>query len=129
MAALTGPPHRYALVNARTGAVLASRLGVARSTWRRLRGILGRRSLQPGDGTRFLTAPWRENPRLPFDLLLLDRDSRVLHAVHSLPAFCLQEATREVHSVVELPPGTLARLDARVGDLLEMVAQADAQPA
>ncbi len=78
---------------------------------------------ETGEGTRFLTstAPERGPLYTPaaVDLLLLECEGTVLTAVHSLPR---REGARvpEIHSVVELPAGTLARLETRVGDVVEM---------
>jgi uncharacterized membrane protein (UPF0127 family) len=123
---------QYVLVNTRTGAPVAERLGVARAAGRRLLGLLGRRWLDRGEGTRFLIgigAAGRRAPHgLPVDVLFLDRQGLVLHAVHSLSPFESEREHSGVHSVVELPAGTLARLDTRPGDMLEMFRCVDAEP-
>src|SRR5438132_12776359 len=106
-------PGEYRLVNTQTGESLAERLIVGKAAWRRLFSLLGRRWLQPGEGNRFLAslsphAPVGGADRLPVDMLFLDREGVVLHAVHSLPPFALRRGTAgRVHSIVELPAGTL----------------------
>ncbi len=116
-------PDDYLLINTRTGARLTKRANVVRATWRHLMALLGERRLEEGEGTRFMaTTPVEPGPligRAPVDVLFLDRDGVVLHAIHSLPR---REGAREpeVHSVVELPAGSLARLDTSAGDVVEM---------
>lgn len=122
----TAPPEsaRYVLVNTRTGSPVTARLDVVRAAGRRLLGLLGRRSLRGGEGVRYLV-DGRDGDRLPpgwrrrsaVDLAFLDRDGVVVHALHSLAA---SQAGGEVHSVIELPAGTLGRLETRAGDLLAM---------
>lgn len=115
---------RYVMVNARTGAPVAARLEVLRSTGRRLLRLLGQRPLRSGEGVRYLVnaggdgglpPTWRR--RAAVDIAFLDRDGIVVHALQSLAT---TEAGREVHSVIELPAGTLARLETRAGDVLAM---------
>lgn len=110
----------YVLANARTGGTLAARLRVVRSRWRKVFALLGRGWIDPGTGTRYFSAdPPRRPRRVPVDVLFLDRDGMVLQAIHSLPSF---EAMRSegVHSIVELPAGTLMALDTAPGDHVDM---------
>ena len=110
----------YVLANARTGGTLAMRLRVVRAHWRRLFALLGRRWIDPGTGTRYFRAdPPRRPRRVPVDVLFLDRDGMVLQAVHSLPSFEVMRS-EGVHSIVELPAGTLMDLDTGPGDHVEM---------
>ncbi|MFA7296003.1 MAG: DUF192 domain-containing protein [Dehalococcoidia bacterium] len=115
------PTNEYVLANARTGGRLAVRLQVARAGWRGLFRILGRRWLDRGEGRRYLSeAAPRRPDRLPVDVLFVDRDGIVLYALAALPSF---QAMRSegVHSVVELPAGTIAASGTAPGDRLEML--------
>ena len=117
MTAQTAP--EYVLINARTGAALASRLDVVRSSWRRAISLVGRRWLDRGEGIRFLSGPGVFAHRLPVDMLFLDRNGMILHAVNSLTPFEVLRS-QGVHSIVELPAGTLTAYDTHVGDVVEM---------
>ena len=110
---------KYVVVNARTSAPIAARLEVLRATGRRLFRLLGQRTLRGGEGIRYLLDgdPLHvQLRRAAVDVAFLDRDGTVLHALHSLPSF----QPGEVHSVIELPAGTLDRLETRPGDVLAM---------
>lgn len=115
------PPTEYVLANARTGSRLAVRLRVARAGWRGLFRLLGRRWLDQGEGRRYLSeAAPRRPDRLPVDVLFVDRDGVVLYALSALPS---HQAMRSagVHSVVELPAGTITASGTAPGDRLEML--------
>lgn len=118
---LATPALEYVLANARTGNHLADRLQVARAGWRGMFRLLGRRWLDRGEGRRYLSEEAPRRPaRLPVDVLFVDRDGVVLYALAALPSF---EAMRSdgVHSVVELPAGTIAATGTEPGDRLEML--------
>jgi uncharacterized membrane protein (UPF0127 family) len=112
---------RYVLVNARTGAPVTARLDIVRTPGRRLFGLLGRRWLRGGEGVRYLLdgdAARTQPPRLAVDVAFLACDGTVVQALHSVPSIELARLGGEVHSVIELPAGTLGRLETRAGDVL-----------
>lgn len=121
MTTFATPTNEYVLANVRTGSRLAVRLQVARAGWRGLFRSLGRRWLDRGEGRRYFSesAPCRPD-RLPVDVLFVDRDGVVLYALAALPSF---QAMRSegVHSVVELPAGTITASGTAPGDRLEML--------
>ncbi|MED5370979.1 MAG: DUF192 domain-containing protein [Myxococcota bacterium] len=100
--------------NLQTGAVLATSALHATGFFERMRGLLGRAPLQPGQG--MVIEPcnsvhtWFMGYAL--DLLFLDRDRRVLRVIPALPPWRMSPIVRGAHSVIELPAdaslGTLA---------------------
>lgn len=119
---------RYVLVNARTGAPVSARLEILRTTGLRLLHLLGRRSLRGGEGVRYLmegAGDATQRPRAAVDVAFLDREGTVVHALHSLPT-SRHLPDRKVHSVIELPAGTLGRLETRAGDVLAVYRTEDA---
>jgi hypothetical protein len=118
---LATPTIEYVLANVRTGNRLAVRLQVVRAGWRGLFRVLGRRWIDRGEGRRYLSEQAPRRPaRLPVDVLFVDRDGVVLYALAALPSF---QAMRSegVHSVVELPAGTITASGTEPGDRLEML--------
>ncbi|HVU78422.1 MAG TPA: DUF192 domain-containing protein [Gaiellaceae bacterium] len=101
------------------GAVLCERCAVARSPWARMRGLLGRRSLEPGEGMLFPRTGsihmWFM--RFPIDAVFCDRDHVVLHVARSLRPWRLA-SHRGAKVVIELAEGAAA--DVRPGDRLSL---------
>ena len=102
--------------------VLGDRIGVADTTLTRLVGLMGRGPLAPGHG--LLIRPsngvhtlWM---RFSIDVLLLDRESRVLSAYRNLRPFRLTAINWKASSALELPSGTIAATDTQLGDQLQL---------
>ncbi|HEX3374584.1 MAG TPA: DUF192 domain-containing protein [Edaphobacter sp.] len=103
--------------------VLGDRIGLADTTLTRFVGLMGRRSLAPGHG--LLIRPsngvhtfWM---RFSIDVLLLDREYRVLAAYGNLRAFRLTAINWKASSALELPSGTIAATNTQLGDQLQLV--------
>jgi uncharacterized membrane protein (UPF0127 family) len=92
---------------------------VADSYWARLRGLLGRSGLEPGEGLLL----WPANSvhtafmRFPIDVVFLDRDLTVLDVVEGLPPWRVT-ARRGARAVLELGAGEAARQGIAPGDCL-----------
>jgi protein-S-isoprenylcysteine O-methyltransferase Ste14/uncharacterized membrane protein (UPF0127 family) len=91
--------------------VLADRLRVADTHWTRLRGLLGTRGLEPGEGLwiRPCNQVHMFGMRYPIDVVFLDDAGRVLRTVDALQPGCVSPRVRGAASVLELPAGTVAR--------------------
>jgi protein-S-isoprenylcysteine O-methyltransferase Ste14 len=107
---MRGAPHRARV--AASGAVLAEQLRLAHTHWTRLRGLLGTRSLEPGDG--LWLRPCRQvhmfGMRYAVDAVFLDDRQRVVRTVSGLAPGRVSPRVSEAASVIELPAGTAARL-------------------
>ena len=102
--------------------VLGDRIGVADTTLTRFVGLMGRGSLAPGHG--LLIRPsngvhtlWM---RFSIDVLLLDREHRVLSAYGNLRPFRVTAINWKASSALELPTGTIAATNTQVGDQLQL---------
>ncbi len=102
-----------------TDVELASALELADTPLSRMRGLLGRSGLHPGQGMRFEPggAIHTHFMRFSIDVIFLDRDDRVLKLVHSLRPWRFARAGG-TRAVVELPAGTLAKLEVHPGDVV-----------
>jgi uncharacterized membrane protein (UPF0127 family) len=102
--------------------VLGDRIGVADTTLTRFVGLMGRGSLAPGHG--LLIRPsngvhtlWM---RFSIDVLLLDREYRVLSAYRVLRPFRMTAINWKAASVLELPSGTILATKTQLGDQLQL---------
>lgn len=109
-----------AVVNRSRGAVLGSRVGMADRWWPRLRGLLGRGPLAPGEG--LLLVPCRSihtfGMGFPIDVAFLDPAGRVVAVYPDLGPGRASRTHRSARSALELPAGTLAATGTAVGDEL-----------
>ena len=61
--------------------------------------------------------------RFPIDAVYLDSKGKVLKLYHELAPYRFAAVMLKARSVLELPPGTLARTGTQVGDILEFQAR------
>ena len=98
---------RLRVVNATSGHVLAERADVAASSWRRMRGLLGRPALSPGQG--LLIRPCQGVHTLgmpyPIDVVHLDRELVVRKVLHGLRPWRVGPLIWRTSMVLELRPG------------------------
>ena len=107
------------------GRCVAARVWRAVSAWERMRGLLGRPPLAPGEGMLIdecgMVHTFGMHYRL--DLAFLDPRGHVCKLVHELrPARCAGKFG--ARSTLELAPGTLARSGLRIGARLRWQEQA-----
>ena len=102
--------------------ILGHRIGVADTMLTRFMGLMGRRSLAAGHG--LLIRPsngvhtfWM---RFAIDVLLLDKEHRVLSAYGNLRPFSVTSINWKASSALELPPGTIAATNTQLGDVLHV---------
>jgi uncharacterized membrane protein (UPF0127 family) len=100
------------------GLLLGDRIAIADRWWPRLKGLLGRPGLAPGEG--LLLRPCRAvhmmGMRFPLDVAFLDQDGRVVAAYPNLRPGARTGWHRRADGALELPAGTLAASGTREGD-------------
>ena len=110
-----------------TGAVLAERLRAAHTHWTRLKGLLGTRSLDCGDG--LWLKPCNQvhmiGMRYAIDVVFLDEQCRVVGTASGLQPGKISPRIKEASSVLELPEGTLERAGVGAGVQIEIEGQLD----
>ena len=103
------------------GQVVCERCLVADSAWTRMRGLLGRRGLESGEG--LLIKPTGSVHtffmRFPIDVVFLSRDGEVLKVSRALPAWRMAGA-RRARVVLELAADEANRRGIRVGVRLDL---------
>jgi uncharacterized membrane protein (UPF0127 family) len=110
------------LRNLTKGTVVADRVSIARSLMARFRGLMGRKSLENGNG---LWLPGTNGIHMffmnfPIDAVFLDKGWSVLAVAGRLKPW--RTATRlRARAVLELAAGEAERVGVRVGERLEAV--------
>ena len=112
---------KHALRNVRNGHVLATDLIVAFDSKTRKTGLLKHDSL--ADGSAMLIAPTNAVHtffmRFPIDIAFVNRDGLIVKTYAAVPPWRIAAALR-AHAVIEMPPGTLAKNETGVGDILSI---------
>jgi uncharacterized membrane protein (UPF0127 family) len=95
---------------------------IADTARQRMRGLLGRRSLPPGEAILLQPAPSIHTAfmRFPIDVVFLDRNLQVVKLVPEFPAWRIASAI-EARSTLELAAGEISRRHIQIGDLLVAV--------
>lgn len=106
--------------NVTRGRALAKDVESAFTFWRRLKGLLGRRTLSQGSG--LLIKPCNSIHsffmRFPFDALFLDDSMVVVYIIERMPPFRISPLIRNAKAVLELPAGTVSFTGTSIGDRL-----------
>jgi len=99
---------------------LAFKVKVADSILGRLVGLLGRRSLQPDSGVWIVPANAVHTIGMlfSFDLVLIDKDFKVVGLRELVRPFRVTWPERHAESVLELPAHTIFRSRTQIGDQL-----------
>jgi uncharacterized membrane protein (UPF0127 family) len=122
--AMSAPAHaRLLRIQSPAGTELCDRCELAGTPLRRMRGLLGRRSLQPGEGMliRPANAIHMWFMRFAIDAVFLDSEARVLRIARDLRPWRMA-MRRGAKAVLELPAGTCERASLREGDRLGLTA-------
>lgn len=111
---------RARVTNVSRGRGLADAAMVAASFGGRLRGLIGRRPLGPGEG--LVLVPCRQvhgfGLRAPVDVVFCDPRGRVVAVLAPLEPGRIGPAAPGARCAVELPAGTVAASGTRPGDVL-----------
>ena len=103
--------------------IVCRRCTLARDPLSRMKGLLGRRQLSPGEGL-LLQPAWSIHTffmRFPIDAVFLDREQRVVKVAAGLPPWRTAAAGR-ARAVLELAAGEAERVGLAPGARLEQSA-------
>ncbi len=108
------------IINESRGVLLGDQVRSADGFWRRLKGLIGTRPLQPGEGLRISPCDCVHTlgMRYALDVLFVDDSGIVVGCVNGLPPNRISPRFRNARAVVELPAGTLVRTGTVPGDRL-----------
>lgn len=106
------------IINITRNSFLADKAGIADSLWPRLKGLLGKESLGPGEGLVIMPCGSIHTffMRFPIDVAFIDRNQRVIRLYPSLPPWRLSGVFLNSALCLELPSGTLLSTHTQEGD-------------
>jgi len=109
----------FASVRTADGTIVCERCEIPESSFGRMRGLLGRDGLAPGEGMLIDRAGSVHMffMRFPIDVVFLDRDRKVVGVRHRLRPWRVAGARRAV-AALELPAGAAAEAGVEKGDVL-----------
>lgn len=111
------------VTNKTRGTILAQKAQIANTPLLRLKGLLGRRGLEQGEG--LIIEPCNSIHtcfmRFPIDVLFLDKNYKIVSLTSNLSPWRLFGALFSGKIVLELPAGTLAETRTKNGDLIEII--------
>jgi uncharacterized membrane protein (UPF0127 family) len=115
--------EKLTAVNKTQSTPLASEVEIATSLFRRMKGLIGRTApdFPPGCGLWIVPCNGIHTiaMKIPIDAVYLDSKYRVLRLCRELPPFRIAPLSFRTRSVLELPAGTLARSNTKIGDVIE----------
>lgn len=108
------------LICERTQAVVVESLMVANNPWTRIRGLLFKPELLSNQGLEIVPCNSIHSfgMRYALDVIYLDKKSQVVRTARDFRPNSLGPIVFKAHSVIELPPGSLDRIDVKTGDTL-----------
>lgn len=107
-----------------TKRILVGNLSVADSIFSRMKGLLGRSSLDSGNGLWLKPCNSVHTFCMKFtiDIVFLDRENRVIKVIHNLKPNRITPVCSGAVSVIELPAGSAADSSISPGDIIEIIA-------
>ena len=102
---------------------VGTRITIADTSLSRLRGLAGKRRLDPGCGLLIRPSSGVHTFGMLFaiDVVALSRDLRVLKLWHRLAPFRVTSINLKTHCMLELPAGQISHCQMKIGDQLEFV--------
>lgn len=109
-------------LNLTTRKEIANRLMSATTIFSRMKGLLGRTSLQDGEG--LLIKPCNGvhtfGMKFPIDIIVLDRNNCVIAVSKDLPPNRLTRLYKSAAAVLELPAGIVEATTTEIGNRIEI---------
>lgn len=110
----------YCIYNQTRECFLSLGVTLADTTFTRLKGLIGRLKLKPDEGIWIVPSSGVHTLGVlfPLDLIYLDENHRVLHAIEYFPSFRIAPLSTKAASVLELPIHTIYSSQTQPGDQL-----------
>jgi len=108
------------IINKTKNTVLAQKASFADTPFKRMKGLLARKELEPAEG--LILKPCQSIHtffmRFAIDVVFVDRDNRIIKTISGLKPWRLSSICFPAQSCIELPEGTIASSLSSPGDFL-----------
>lgn len=119
---MSRPLEYVTVTNVTRTTSLGDRIQVAERGFDGIIGLLGRRSLEAGQG--MLIVPTQAvhtiGMAFPIDLVFIDKSNKVIGTRESIPPYRFSKFYWKALGVIELPVGTIRGSETQVGDQLKV---------
>ena len=114
------PIGRVVITDASKGSVVCTQAILANTFWTRLFGLLGRKSLDRGEGLLINPSSGVHTfgMSFPIDIVSLDRKQCVIGAFENIGAWAIRGLSLKTRSILELPAGRIQECNIAPGDQL-----------
>lgn len=114
--------RRLQVTNLTQGVELVESGLIADNVFTRVKGLLGKKGLEPGTGLLItpcgsIHSMWM---RFRFDAVFISREGEVVHLIEAMPPWRASKMIWQAKSVLELPAGVIAATGTQVGDQLKL---------
>lgn len=103
-----------------TGKLIASNVSLADTYFKRLKGLMFKKTLEYNEG--LIIAPCNSIHmffmNFPLDVLFVDKENRVVGISEKIKPWRISKVFFKAHYVIELPSGTVERLNISKSDIL-----------
>lgn len=110
------------LVNRRNQISVGSQIKVADHYFARLKGLLGVKQLDLGQG--LLITPCKSVHmffmQISLDIVFLDKERQVVHLIENLKPWQISPVIKQAASCLELPVGQIQQAEIELGDFLDL---------
>jgi uncharacterized protein len=108
------------IINKTNNAVLVEKVVLANTPFARIRGLLGKKKLDIGEGIILspCTSIHTFFMQFPIDILFVDKNNKVIKAISSLKPFRLTTVYFKAAFAIEIPAGTISSTSTHEGNEL-----------
>jgi uncharacterized membrane protein (UPF0127 family) len=106
------------IINITKNKIIAQKSRIARNTFTRFIGLMGRKSLVTGEALVLYPCSGIHTyfMRFSIDCIFLDQNNCVIHIIRNLKPWKITPIIHNSRTVIELPGNSLSELDAELGD-------------
>jgi len=112
------------IINITKGTVVADNAVIASTFFKRLKGLLGRKSIEKGEALIIQSCNSIHSffMRFPIDVLFVNKTDKVVAVTNSFAPFRISKIYFTASYVIELPAGSIKATSTSVGDKIEITA-------